>query len=169
MPTVRLPVRNRVARRRTGWATGVTGDQTLTVATVALFGTGTQALQDGLTIVRTRGEFLAFVSSVDAVTSGMRVGVGICVVTENAFGAGVGSVPTPIADLQWDGWLWHSMGHVFGVAAEGAGFWRQEIDSKAMRKMKEDDIIVAVLEVSQEVGTVTLQTKIKSRTLFKLA
>ena len=102
------------------------------------------------------------------------VALGLCVVTENAFGVGITAVPTPLTDIGWDGWLWHWAGSVYGPSttvtnAEGSANVRIPIDSKAMRKFKETDVMLAVLEVSAEVGAAVLTAKMVTRVLVKVS
>ena len=107
--------------------------------------------------------------------------MGIGIATLAAVTAGVASVPTPITEAGWDGWLWHmffqcraagiidgsAMGDTDAVNPTAAAV-RFEIDSKAMRKFEDTDLaIYAALEVS-EVGTSTMVWSFDSRALFKL-
>ena len=163
------PRRSFVARRSTSWAVGASETRQLTAVGVTLWAVGSQAVVPGLTLVRTRGELLVAISSVAAVTDTMRMAFGLCVVSENAFGAGVGSVPTPDVDMAWDGWLWHRFVSLAVSAGSEAGTARIEIDSKAMRKIKETDVLIGVTEVIAESGTVVCSLRAETRVLMKLA
>ena len=152
---------------------GPSGLVTQTAAGSALFTIVAQALNDGLTIIRTRGELLISLQTADAIGSGFtRIGVGIGIVSENAFGTGVGAVPTPLTDIAWDGWLWYWMGALMSVetpATSGVGTTaRIVIDSKAMRKIKESDGVVAVIQSEAEIGAVTLKAFLTTRMLSKI-
>ena len=160
-------------RRKSSWALGPQGFTPAMVASQVVLMAGTQLNVEAATLVRSRGEFLANLLSSGANGDGYRCAVGLCVVTENAFNAGVTAVPAPLADLGWDGWYWHREFHLFSqgstvnTGAEGNTV-RFEIDSKAMRKMKATDFTIAVLEVV-ETGVATMDARIAVRELFKLA
>jgi hypothetical protein len=96
-------------------------------------------------------------SSVAAALDGFTGAFGIGVINKTAFAAGVASVPTPIVEQAWDGWIfWHA----FALLAPSGtldGNNRMEIpvDTKAMRKLDDESTIYGVLEV-QEVGTAVM-------------
>ena len=50
---------------------------------------------------------LLWLSTGTSALDGYDGAVGLCIVSENAFNAGIASIPTPITDIQWDGWLWY--------------------------------------------------------------
>ena len=135
------------------------------------------AALDALTVVRTWGELLLQLLSADTAGingAGFRVAAGICIVTQNAAGIGITAIPTPIADIGWDGWLWYWTGGLsFGDLTAGSegkqlgGFVRVVIDSKAMRKIRITDNLVAVIEVV-ETGVATMVASLESRVLVKL-
>jgi len=136
---------------------------------------GQQALEDGLTLVRIRGQFTVCITATTTIGDGFqRFGLGICIVSENAFGVGATAIPAPLTDVGWDGWMWHYLGGQLrgfsttelGVAPMEAV--RVEIDTKAMRKIKESDIVVGVIELGSEVGASTLEFAAETRMLFKL-
>ncbi len=101
------------------------------------------------TIVRTRGivdlHGTTLVADVD-----FGGAYGICVVSDEAFAAGTASIPRPFDDADWGGWL------VWGAFArhqeflDGTGTalpnWSENIDSKAMRKVGNNETIVALVE-----------------------
>ena len=163
-------------RRKVTWSTGPRGRVTDTSAAVTVFGTGLQALEDDLTVVRIRGSLVLALETATAVNDGFdRVAVGIANFTENAFGAGVASLPDPIADAAWDGWMWYWTGSVFAAAPSASfpglgpvGAYRIEIDNKAMRKTHRTDVLGAVISVADLNGTATLQTVLNTRVLDKL-
>ena len=164
------------ARRKTSWSGAPFGLFSLAANGAAIAPTNTQALVPGLTLVRTRGELLVILESVGAINDGFRVAAGLCIVSENAFGVGVTAIPTPLTDIAWDGWLWYWAGSVFSdrtaaeaeLAADNMTSVRIPIDSKAMRKFKETDVLVGVVEVV-ETGTATLTAHMEGRILVKLA
>jgi len=174
------------ARRKTSWAAGPEtsgggGVQTFTGTIAQLAGTAVQATVDGLTLVRTRGELLIFLRTASASDNGFFGAFGIAKATSAAVLAGAASVPTPIAEESWDGWLYHrylsvmSAGPIAAATAAQEALQvnnvcaalRIEIDSKAMRKQDISEAFYAVLELT-EVGTADLTWQFNSRLLLKL-
>ena len=136
---------------------------------------GSSVTRDGTTLVRTRGELTACLSVVTTIGDGFdELAVGICVVTDKAFAAGAASIPGPLQDLSWDGWLWHQLFSSFrGFATTETGRGPMEavrlaIDSKAMRKLKESDVIVGCVETGAEIGAATLLFTADTRMLLKI-
>ena len=169
--------RTSALRRKTTWTVGPEGSVQLTSAAASVFSGGAIAIDDGLTIVRTRGELNVGLSVAAVALDGFaRFAFGMCIVSENAAGVGVTAIPSPITDETWDGWYVYYTGSLFSVVAtavldnaEGVANLRLPIDSKAMRKFKRTDVIVAVIETATEVGTASLTARLSSRTLVKLA
>ena len=172
-------------RRKSSWEIGVqTGTdgslQTIT-ASSAITGSGALSIvDDGLTLVRTRGFMNLFLTAASGVGEGFTGAVGICRTTLAAVAVGVTAIPTPITEESWDGWLWHryfscfSAGVIAAAAALDNGLVHPnsaslniEVDSKAMRKTANLDAIVLVLECT-EVGTATMRWSMNTRMLFKL-
>ena len=100
------------------------------------------------------------------------------IVTVQAFTVGgVTALPAPFTTPEWDGWLWHSYFQMHGVSAQAVGAdvarnvsadLRMVIDSKAMRKISENEVLFGVLEVGVETGTAQLRYSADTRVLFKL-
>ena len=165
------------ARRQVSWGLGPEGTVQLSSAGSAVFPFAGASIEDGLTIVRTRGELNMGLSIATTALDGFnRVAFGMCIVSENAAAVGITAIPTPITDEAWDGWYVYWTGSVFSVVATaaisnfaGVSNVRMPIDSKAMRKFKRTDVIVGVIETGTEVGTASLTAKLASRTLAKLA
>ena len=161
-------------RRRTAWTFGLAGTVSLSAAGAAVFGSGTQNLEDGETAIRIRGELnVALTTSTSSLDGFSECAAGLCVVTENAAGVGVTAVPSPITDIAWDGWMWFWTGSMWSpigteTGASGTDSARIVIDSKAMRKWKNTDVIVGVFAVTSEVGTFVVQAVMNTRVLFKL-
>ena len=170
-------------RRRTSWQAG-SGQAAGTAVTGSgsqILNLGIEFLSDGLTLVRTRGELVMFLTAATAIGDGYNGAFGIGVAQEPAFTAGVGSLPTPITEIDWEGWLFHTMFHVNaagpivqsavaiatdGIAATSAAL-RMSVDSKAMRKVSTNDTLFAVIEVV-ETGTAVMNVQWNSRHLIKL-
>ena len=169
-------------RRKNSWAAGIGGDAAQTQITGAGSTIVTSAVTggDGVTLVRTRGQLLLFCRTADAALAGFTGAFGIAVATTAAIVAGAAAVPTPISEQGWDGWLyWHAIQLISAGVVDGTAVLdelqpnvmsfaqRIEIDSKAMRKIKEDESIYAVLEV-QEDGASIMNWYVDTRMLFKL-
>ena len=142
----------------------------ITAGGATLWAVGVQATVD-LTLLRIRGSLACWLESVGTIGDGFaRVGHGICIVNENAFGVGVTAVPHPLTDMNWDGWIFYNiMSPVIGFSvteSENTGPLSQvriEVDSKAMRKHKPLDVLVGVTEVAGEIGAATLQVIAETR------
>jgi len=162
-------------RRKVGWDLGPVNTGTNITTTSQALGTGgVQALLDGHTVTRIRGYCRLYVHVTSATMSGFHGALGMCIITENANGIGVTSVPHPLGDDDWDGWLWHhyiDVRSITATIADGANAKSvvQEIvvDSKAMRKFKESDLLVVVIDVVEE-GTASMRWEFDSRVLLKL-
>jgi len=163
-------------RRRRGWDFGPGGNDvsTLSASGELILGQGFAAAIDGLTIARIRGSLQAYLTAASAAGSGFHCAIGICIVNEDAFSVGSSAVPDPIADALWDGWMYHRFFDLHaqtttladGVNAVSAGI-QFEVDTKAMRKMRDEDVLTAKVEVV-EVGTSTMDVWFDSRALFLL-
>ena len=163
--------RGRSVRRSTSWLTGP--NQVIgAVTSVGIVGwtNGVQILEDGITLIRTRGE-VSFRLAVTGggITDGVNGAVGIAVASENAFAVGNAGIMDPFTDSEWDGWIWHSFWHVSGAVASAGSFQRLVIDSKAMRKIAALDVLYGVHKVELETGVETLAFQADTRMLFKLS
>ena len=113
-------------------------------------------------------------STVTSVLDGFgNVAFGIAIVEGNAFSVGVTAMPRPFSDSDWDGWLWHWQGSLFGPSttvqnSAGPANVRIPVDSKAMRKWKQFDALICMMEVATEVGAAVITAKLNSRILVKL-
>ncbi len=142
-----------------------------------VLGDNENLLTDGLTIVRIRAQIAFWLEVVTTIGDGFAsAAFGMCVVNENAFGVGLTAIPDPIGDSGWDGWMvYQALAPIMGFSvteSENTGIisqFRMDIDSKAMRKFKESDVLVGVLSVDDEVGAATLTWGLQSRILVKLA
>jgi len=169
----RFRSRSNGSRRAVTWQEGPFGQIAVTATEAVVFPTGQAAQVDDLTLVRTRGELLAYLTVAGgAANEGFRCYFGICIVSENAAGVGISAIPTPLSDIAWDGWLVH---HTFNVREVGTALAdsltqqvRIPIDSKAMRKMHQTDTIVAVLQTTEIGDGATMVCDFVSRMLLKL-
>jgi len=168
------PFRRQSLRRRVSWGVGPEGVLSISSGTPALFPNGSEAGLDDLTLVRIRGWVSIMLTGTNTALGGFpRIGVGICNVTQNAFGVGLTAVPSPLTDIAWDGWIWHEMLTVQGASStldrqDPYATQRVQIDNKAMRKTHLTDTIVGVLETSGEVGAATIHAVMNTRLLDKL-
>lgn len=176
----------RTPRRKTSWAigpaTGTDGsEQNVSGSGPVIAGVGAAAGLDGLTVVRLRGSMLVYLSSATTAFDGYTGAFGIGKVTSPAFTAGIASVPTPLTEEDWDGWVYH---RYFNVRASGpivaaavslqtdgvdptVAAFRWDIDSKAMRKFDITETMFAAIEVTIT-GTAVLRWSFNSRMLVKL-
>ena len=165
----------RTVRRKTSWAFGPgSGSLVDVTATTAVFvGSLLAPGQEGITLARLRGRFRAQLLLVGSANDGMTGAFGIAIATTAALAAGVNSVPTPITEQSWDGWLYWAPTQLFGVSTsvfpqENGSNLDYEVDSKAMRKMDADQSLYAIWEGDSETGTVTQRMIFDSRVLFML-
>ena len=176
----------RSQRRKTEWnigpQTGVDGARQNIASSVAVLATGTAVVVgSGSTMVRLRGDLNLYLRLAGSAGDGFHGAFGIAVATSAAVTAGVASLPSPITEEAWDGWLYHRYFSCFAagpiaaataaqqadqVNASGAAL-HEAVDSKAMRKLEVDQTIYAALEVI-ELGVSSIDWAFNSRILVKL-
>ena len=161
-------------RRNTAW-----DDQSPTLAAVTANGSALLVIQTPgavpITVVRIRGSIMV-VGDTSTVGQGESTAwaLGIGVVPEATASAGVGSLPTPITDANWDGWMYHRYGFLIAEHLLGTGevagelFERVEIDCKAMRKLSTDQVLVTVFETLSLTTGFTVDVMHAFRLLTKL-
>ena len=83
-------------------------------------------------------------------------------------------MPQPVDDQAWDGWFWYWTGTLSAMSLDDdvsgqapAGGARVVVDSKAMRKFTETDVIVGVIQVVES-GAAVMRATLETRTLLKL-
>ena len=166
------------SRRMTAWSEGPNSSavQTLSAAGASLWDTGQALTEPGLTIVRIRGELLVWLSTVTTVGDGFtKFSAGIGIVNADAFAVGATAIPSPADDDDWPGWMWHHAGAgLIGLETTEVGRFplngvRIPIDTKAMRVMKQNEVIVGVVAVETEIGTSVLRFIGNTRMLSKLS
>ncbi len=157
-------VRGRAARRKTHWVS-VSGAASLSVTGPFLLFTAAIG-HEGETIVRVRGLLEVLLTAATAAGDGFSGAFGIAIVTTAAATAGVGSIPTPVTEAGWDGWLLHRfLGIHRTMEVGGPGpHMLLELDSKAMRKANEDESLVGVLDVIED-GTAVMDVIVQARVL----
>ena len=163
--------------RVTSWGFGPNAVNTAISASSSVLWTNgvTLVAEAKATIVRARGEIALFLTAATSAADGFTGAVGLCMVTNEAFAAGAGSIPGPQSDIDWDGWMWHSVFHLFSPlvalapsAGDMLGSVRIPIDSKAMRIQEDNETLVGVVEVT-ELGAAALEFAADSRLLYKLS
>jgi len=152
-----------------GLGPGGTGATALSATGVSLLGGGVLPAEK-LTLVRTRGVLDLFLNTAASANDGFFGAMGIGIASDAAFDAGIVSLPTPLSESIWDGWLYHTFFSVHASINSGgtASHQRVEVDSKAMRITSEENVIYAAIEVV-EIGVATMDVFFESRMLFKLA
>jgi len=146
----------RRSRRKTSWGAGPEDQAGTALAGSAAFlwNTALGAVEEPLTVMRIRGEWTMHLTAATALNDGYRGAVGIGIASLQAFTAGAASVPTPVVDLDSDNWLYHRF---FTLRAPGpivqaavalstdnaiSSSLRVEIDSKAMRIIKDQNLVI---------------------------
>ena len=164
--------------RPTSWALGPSSFSSAITSSVNTLWTG--QIVGGATgtgdntIIRTRGRIRALLLTSAAAGDGFAYGLGIALVENTALAAGAGSLPGPVTEADWDGWLWHSYGQVQsttatiadGVNASSASMVH-EIDSKAMRKWDVNAMTLVGLIETVELGTAGMELVGHCRVLLK--
>ena len=161
--------------RSTAWAVGpAEADGALSATGAEGWSSGVVTTLSKVTIVRIRGFVHSFLNSGDAIGSGFFGAWGIGLATSAAFSAGIASLPTPLTEEDWDGWIWHSYFDcrtVTATIADGvngsAVSYLKEIDSKAMRKFDNDMTLFGATEVVESANA-GLETQAQCRMLVKL-
>ncbi len=162
-------VTSRGPRRQTDWANSA--DQSyVVVATNANVIHQSFPILSGekWTIVRTRGE-LSVIPTDPSVNVKIVGALGMCIVSDQAFAAGAGSIPGPITNGDWDGWfVWVPFHSNLDITTDIGRVLAQvnvPFDSKAMRKVTDGDTVVVMVE--SQVGALSIAATF--RMLFKLA
>ena len=109
------------------------------------------------TLVRTRGSLLVRVIAAGDVDDVLGGAFGLIVASNQAFAAGVASLPSPVTEIEndWVVWVPVTLNADLGSTnpLEPAAFQRVEFDSRGMRKMKLGESLVGVFEMFQSGGT----------------
>ncbi len=110
------------------------------------------------TLVRTRGEVFARVDNSGSADNQIHGAMGMIVVSQDAFDVGITALPTPLADVGNDWFVYVSM----AMHANGAGGAtdvsiganaRFPFDSRGMRKLKSGEVLAVVFEFAQSDAT----------------
>ena len=139
------------SRRETSWLSIDPDIQALDAsAAITHVMTAAELAKRPFTVVRTR--MTVMISTDQLAADEQQIGaVGLAIVSSQAVLIGVTAVPTPITDLASDKWFVHQpliSDFIFATAAgfDSDGGHIYEIDSKAMRKVNDDEEIIVVAE-----------------------
>ncbi len=81
---------------------------------------------------------------------------GLCVVSQEAAAAGAASIPGPFTEAESDLWFVHQYLYSSMVFGDATGFRKldqqYEIDSKAMRKVTEEEVVAIMIENGTTTG-----------------
>jgi len=122
------------------------------------------------TIVRTRGSISIHPQSAAADVDIIGA-IGFGIVSDEAFAVGASAIPGPWSNPDWGGWyVWRSFALQLEIVGSPTSFllwgWPQlEIDSKAMRKVENNETMVVMAE--SQGGAFSIAAPF--RTLVKLA
>ena len=163
----------RSSARQIFWerSTDITGYTTLGAATAVIAQSLTAV--DPITLVRTRGKISVVTDQAGgaAVDEGSFGAIGMCVVSDQALAIGVTAVPTLITDKDSDLWLLHEYFFASVLVGTNVGFSDVSsltmFDSKAMRKISEDQSLIVVVE--NAAASHGMKFAVQFATLFKVA
>ncbi len=172
----RRRVFQRAAARRTSWE----GSQISLSLTTAVQAQGSLVSESVLetfpnpTIVRIRGEVNVAVTAAGAGGANSNCVMGIKLTTASAFAAGGASVESPFTEIGGD-WIWWHSATMRNSAAftttdsdlDGGRFVRVPVDSKAMRKVGPNQVLIFVAHNVVSGSTQTLVVGGVIRVLLK--
>jgi len=142
------------ARRATSWLdvepTSVTVDTSISVISHSL--NALEQAKRPFTVVRSHLH-LHIRSDQLAADEPQFGAVGICVISDQAQAIGISAVPTPLTDLASDLWFLHGMmssdfAFLSAVGFDGSSGQSYDFDSKAMRKVNDDEDVIIVIETA---------------------
>ena len=145
------------SERQTSWfPIDITSTTVSSLGSILNSLTAAEQAKRPFTVVRTHLHY-EMTSDQTAASENQIAGLGLAVVSDQASGIGNTAVPTPLADLGSDLWFVHEL--MFGdfLFGDATGFIdpsgvRGRIDSKAMRKVNDDEDIVVVAEADTILG-----------------
>jgi len=170
-----LPVRTGSTRRKTGWGQGPGGstNTVISASSKVIVGSGVASVSEAfLTVVRIRGNLQIILTAHNTDADGYTGAFGIGKVTDDAFSIGATAMPGPVTDADWGGWQYHQFINVHAPDAAlfgaDAAQVRNEVDTKAMRKLESNEVIFAMVELT-EIGIAVANVFFDSRMLLKFA
>ena len=159
-------------RQKKHWHGIAPGAQTFTANSTAVLGfVGTG--QDPATVLRMVGElFVGFGAQTLVAGDAARLAVGFGIVSQDALDVGSSAMPDPGAEPEFD-WLWwyettlSNMSVTTAEAfAQGAGYTRVLVNSKAMRRMSPRQSLACIAEYTDITGTPQILASCTARVLF---
>ena len=164
------------SRRQTTWGIGpgATGVSVFSATGSQIIGAGiVPSAESKSTLVRLRGYVEIVLEAAANIGEGFQGAIGIGLVTDQAFAAGSASIPDPIDEQAWDGWMYHrhfSLHATTATISDGVNTGRLawEIDSKAMRIWEVGNTLMMKMQVV-EIGTSQIEVFFDSRVLVKLS
>jgi len=120
------------------------------------------------TLYRSRGEIIG---SIDGPADGNKLGLsfGLIVATEEQVAVGATALPNPAVDLDAE-WIWHGFILLLSQAIVSTDYrlhsGKLQVDSKAMRRMKQGQSVVLVGQNTAVSGTPASDTVVAFRLLF---
>jgi len=139
------------SRRETSWLGIDIVSQSLNgAAAITHVMTAAELAKRPFTVVRTHLS-VRIESDQSAASEKQMGGIGLCVVSSQAVAVGVTAVPTPLTELESDLWFVHQIMQDSFLFGDATGFTDPtgtiyNIDSKAMRRVNDDQEIVIVGE-----------------------
>ena len=170
----RTRVVSRGQRRQAAWADILLFSRLNALGAAASLGSAFTAigLTERLIIARIRGTVSCHLD-VGAALDAYTLGVGIIVVKDEALAAGIASMPGSLSGAE-QSWIWH---HIFSMGPASVGTtdglqillnFSAELDTKAMRKVQDGDILAIVWEGTQDNGTPTADGLANARLMVLL-
>ena len=162
-------------RRKTAWGVGPQAADLAISASGKFIWTIAVALQNepAATLVRIRGLMSLTQLTTSAAGEGFFGALGIGIAADTAVAAGTASLPGPLSEQNWPGWMFHQFFDIRSITATIADgvnsplHQSMVIDTKAMRKMGQDENLFAIVEVVES-GTATLEIHGDTRVLVKM-
>jgi len=127
-------------------------------------------INQAATVMRVRGRLA--LNLITSTTVGvLRMAAGIIIADDDAVAAGTSSIPNPVTDLDAE-WLWNGALYISTMSttlSENAGanvIDRIEVDTKSMRRVKQNEQVVLAIQPTQLTGTVVGEGFSNLRVLF---
>ena len=142
------------AKRVTSWFDIPFATTTMTApgGTIVLSLTAAELAKRPFTIVRT---VMLIHSTSDQIGADEQQfgAIGMCVVSDQAAAIGVTAVPTPVTDAASDLWFFHQnyaseFAFVTGVGFDAAAGSNRYVESRAMRKVNDDEDVLVIAELA---------------------
>ncbi len=139
----------------------------LTTTVSGTFSGGGLAFTIPATILRARSRIIAFFDATVQVADTIDVGLGLAVISSDAFTLGATAFPDPLSEPEYP-WLWWTdislRAEETGAAtnrAWGTASQLLSVDTKAMRKIKPQETLCWVMQTSNVVGAPTTRVDIQ--------